>query len=274
MGGSVVSDYAGYLRTWGLQVLEVAGHESRSNGYPLHPQGDLFHHTAIPFRTLVGDVAGLSMLVNGHASLFGPLCNDQLRRSGTVALIATNGAANHAGKGGLAGLDSNSDVSGTEAENDGVGEPWPAVQVEAKVRLSAAKAHWYGYDPSHSWGHREWAPDRKIDPTGIDLDAYRARVLDRYERGPSGAVTPARTIIIPEGANDMQVYYDDRGGIYLAGGLAGWRHITTPEEAESLQAVFGPARHVNDRQADVVRIAMLTTRDELLADVKTSLTSA
>jgi len=83
-------------------------------------------------------------------------------------------------------------------------------------------------------------------------------------------LTSAPSPTLPE-VHDMQVYNDDRGGFYLAGGLDGWTHITTPEKAESLQAALGPSRHVNDRQADVVRDELLAQRARLLADLKASL---
>ena len=102
-----------------------------------------------------------------------------LSRDGTCYIVSGN-RANHAGTGGFRGLTGNSSVLGIEAENNGIGEPWPPAQIDAYLRLCAAMCEGGGFDASMVCYHREWAPTRKIDPAGPGIPAdgneWRARV--------------------------------------------------------------------------------------------------
>ena len=91
----------------------------------------------------------LGTVINGRPDLNGPLCNVLLARNGDCYIIAA-GTANHAGTGGWRGLSGNSSVLGIEAENNGVGEPWPAHQIDAYVRLCAAMCDGGGFTPTPS----------------------------------------------------------------------------------------------------------------------------
>jgi len=68
--------------------------------------------------------------------------------------------------------DGNGQSIGIEAENNGVGEKWPAVQLESYKHGCAAMLKKIGANPIMCHGHREYTR-RKIDPTGINMDAFR-----------------------------------------------------------------------------------------------------
>jgi len=55
-----------------------------------------------------------------------------------------------------------------EAANNGVGEWWPQVQIDAYFALSLMLADRLGLDPGDICEHQVWAPDRKIDPAVAD----------------------------------------------------------------------------------------------------------
>lgn len=161
---------ADVLRAEGLDVIEAPGWRTRG-GLTFNPQGIVVHHTANPDRS---DAPSLNLCIKGRSDLPGPLCNVLLSRSGVCHLIAA-GTANHAGKGSWRDLRGNSTVVGIEAENNGRGEKWPAVQLDAFHRACAAILRHLNRDESWCVGHKEWTP-RKIDPAGIDMDAFRASV--------------------------------------------------------------------------------------------------
>jgi len=131
------------------------------------PKVVVCHHTAVKG-------SAVKVCVEGRPGLPGPLCQIVLTRTGTAVVIAA-GRANHAGEGGWAGYSGNRRALGIEAENDGR-EPWPAAQVEAFHRVSAACLAGIGEDPSHLCFHREWAPRRKVDPHTLDPTEFRAAV--------------------------------------------------------------------------------------------------
>ena len=78
---------------------------------------------------------------------------------------------------------------GIEAENDGVGEPWPSIQLVAMVRATAAVLDLLGQPRSNVWGHREYTP-RKIDPAGITMAQFRADVAAARPPGATTVPTP------------------------------------------------------------------------------------
>jgi peptidoglycan hydrolase-like protein with peptidoglycan-binding domain len=41
------------------------------------------------------------------------------------------------------------------------------------------------------FAHKEWAPSRKIDPAGIEMNAFRANVKKALDAGLGGVKTPA-----------------------------------------------------------------------------------
>jgi hypothetical protein len=168
------------LRAEGLRVVEHDGWRKRGRPGPFAPVGVLCHHTATPKSA--SDAAVCRLLIVGRSDLPGPLSQIGLARDGTVHLIAA-GRANHAGtaqsSGTVAAGDGNTLYIGIEAFNDGVGEPWPAVQYDAYVTLAAALSkHVTGNSAQTVRGHKETSVTGKIDPR-FDMDTFRARVDDR-----------------------------------------------------------------------------------------------
>lgn len=169
------------LRAHGLTVHETPGWQNRGSS-TLNPSGVVCHHTA---SAAGSDHPALGTVINGRPDLNGPLCNVLLARNGDCYIIAA-GTANHAGTGGWRGLSGNSSVLGIEAENNGVGEPWPAHQIDAYVRLCAAMCDGGGFTPDTVCYHREWAPTRKPDPAGPGIpsgDEWRRRVAEALTQG-------------------------------------------------------------------------------------------
>lgn len=157
------------LRGAGLHVIELHGWLERQSRPGFDPVGVVWHHTATGPSWPDASVAAL--LRDGRSDLSGPLSQLGLQRDGTFVVVAA-GRANHNGY-GMWGNDS----IGIEAYNDGRGEPWPDVQLDAYKRGTAAICRRMGWNPSTAvLGHRETDPGRKIDPTGIDMNAARSAV--------------------------------------------------------------------------------------------------
>ena len=173
------------LRDAGLKVEEAPRWTVRG-GSRFAPKGVMLHHTATGPNWTKERLTRL--LVEGRPDLKGPLCNLQLERDGTFVIIAA-GAANHAGAGSWNGATAgNSTFIGIEAANDGVGEAWNPVQVEAMGRATAAMLRVMQATPNMIVGHKEWAPRRKVDPRGIDMDMFR-----RYVSNLMAGTTPSNT---------------------------------------------------------------------------------
>lgn len=167
-------------RKYGLDVTEVDGWRTRGSD-AFNPYGVVCHHTA---GASTGEMPSLRLLVVGRSDLPGPLCNVGLGRSGRVYVIAA-GRANHAGSGGWRGLVGNSSVLGIEAEDDGDGTWTDAQRRVYPVLAAALKTGCRSpQDFSLICAHREWAPSRKIDPRGIDLNTLRHEAA-HYDPAPS-----------------------------------------------------------------------------------------
>lgn len=150
---------------------------SRSTGGFEDRRGLLWHHAANRPGT---DDNVINYEVNGSADR--PVANFHVKRDGTV-VFHTAGAANHAGKGGPVHTSrgpiplnqGNLYLIGVEFSNDGVGEPWPDVQLENGLILFSTLCKTYGLNPlTDLFGHGPrtdtWVgpscPGRKIDPAG------------------------------------------------------------------------------------------------------------
>lgn len=205
----------------GIPVRFSDGWEHRGLPQSFSPAGVVCHHTATA-RTRPGDYPSLALIIGGTSDLQGPLAQFGLGRSGAIYVIAA-GTANHAGPGRWRGLKGNSRVWGIEAENDGVGEPWTEGQLYSYPRLCAALARVTGFSEDMVCAHREWAPDRKIDPTGIDMPAFRAHVALLLSHRP-----PRKE------EEDMAVLFWNEGGLYLAwaGRRSNWGLL--PETCDAL----------------------------------------
>ena len=100
-------------------------------------------------------------------------------RDGTYVVIAA-GRCNHNGYGTWG-----NDSIGIEAYNNGVGEPWPEVQLDAYRRGCAAICRHLGFNIAQVRGHKETDSGRKIDPTGIDMGHFRTAVAALLSPAPS-----------------------------------------------------------------------------------------
>lgn len=171
-------------RKAGLKVVEVDGWKTRGHGPLVAVRTVVCHHTAGPSAAAdPRSMPSLGVITRGRFNertqlwdLKGPLCNLGLGRDGTVYVVAA-GLAYHAGQ-VRDGSYGNAYSLGIEAENDGIGEAWPAVQRAAYARLCAALVVEYKLTASRVLAHREvCAPvGRKIDPKGIDMGALRGDV--------------------------------------------------------------------------------------------------
>lgn len=180
------------LREYSLQVVEHNGWQTRGSD-TFNPRGVVCHHTASNRNS--GDASALNMCINGRSDLPGPLAHIVLSRSGVAHVIAA-GRANHAGSGSWNGLTGNSSVFGIEAENDGIGEPWPDAQLKAYVAIVAALANGAGFGVENVCGHKEWAPTRKPDPRGIEMSWFRDQIRGYVKGGvstPPAQTPPPRT---------------------------------------------------------------------------------
>ncbi|WLQ41317.1 peptidoglycan-binding protein [Streptomyces laculatispora] len=196
--------------------VDVVGHESWRTHNRNHKgawgplSGVMIHHTVSS-----GTDASVALCYNGHSALPGPLCHGVIDKAGTVHLVG-NGRANHAGGGdpavlqrviaedygdrppapheheGSAGsVDGNARFYGFECVNLGDGEdPWPAAQLEAIERVSAAICRAHGWTARSVIGHLEWS-DWKVDPRGFTMPALRDRVAARMG-GPAGGTSAPR----------------------------------------------------------------------------------
>ena len=172
----IIERVAGDLASAGIPVEFEPGWEDRSVPEPFEPRGVVCHHTATGAHD--ADFPSLGVVRDGFPDLPGPLCHFGIgRHTGTVFVIAA-GKANHAGPGSYGDLSGGSSVWGIEAENDGVGEPWGEAALHSYVALCAALARHTGFGADGVCAHREWNPVDKIDPAGIDMDDFRARVAE------------------------------------------------------------------------------------------------
>jgi len=182
------------LKAAGLKVALQQGWEERGRGDVGRIEGVICHHTGVAAG---GNMPTLRSLVNGRAAgpgvtaLAGPLAQLGLGRDGTFYVIAA-GRCNHAGEGQWHGFtQGNANFIGIEAENDGNGEAWPEVQMEAYWRGVAAILMHEGLDVGCCAGHKEYAPHRKNDPS-FDMHAFRRHVAEVIDgTAPAPELIPA-----------------------------------------------------------------------------------
>lgn len=171
MTGIYLTDLAAWLRDAGVDVIEVDGWQTRarSSGGYTHglPWCVMWHHTASPASWHGQKDADYCF----HGAEYAPLANIYLAPDG-VAWVGAAGCTNTNGSGGpltvsrgTVPVDSmNSYAVGVEMGNDGVGELWPQVQVDAMFKISNAVNRACGNEPEDLASHAMWAPHRKIDP--------------------------------------------------------------------------------------------------------------
>ncbi|MFJ9020812.1 N-acetylmuramoyl-L-alanine amidase [Streptomyces sp. NPDC102259] len=194
------------LRAEGVTVVEVGDwrtHNREGHGAWGPVNGVVVHHTVTS-----GTANSVAICRDGYAGLPGPLCHGVIDKQGTVHLVGW-GRTNHAGSGDGDVLqaviaeratlpapnendtDGNVHFYGFECINLGDGiDPWPAVQLEAMVRASAALCRAHGWSAASVIGHKEWT-NTKTDPRGFAMADFRARVAARLAKAPSTTPAPA-----------------------------------------------------------------------------------
>lgn len=176
------------MRAAGLTVNETDGWRTRAStgdGGAFAPIGVMMHHTVS-----LGAGALKGIVTNVKANFF-------IDKRGVITIVA-GGRANHAGRGAQQVLDEvsqgtaptgtatrrgrpdcpigNGHFYGFENENRGDGaDPWPTAQVTTMATGAAALCRRHGWTSNRVISHAEWT-SRKIDPRGIDMSAFRARV--------------------------------------------------------------------------------------------------
>ncbi|WP_405930312.1 N-acetylmuramoyl-L-alanine amidase [Streptomyces sp. NBC_00827] len=201
------STFASLLRDEGVTVVEVGDWETRNRNSkgpwgPVH--GVMIHHTVTK-----GTSATVRLCRDGRSDLPGPLCHGVIGKDGVVYLVGY-GRANHAGLGdgdvltaviaekspptdNEADTDGNRYFYGFECENLGDGaDPWPAAQLLAIERVSAAICRHHGWGERSVIGHLEWQPG-KIDPRGFTMASMRERIAKRLGIAPSPVTLPKPT---------------------------------------------------------------------------------
>ncbi|QHC16856.1 N-acetylmuramoyl-L-alanine amidase [Streptomyces sp. GF20] len=192
------------LRDEGLSVVEVGSwrtHNRNSKGAWGPVNGVMIHHTVTS-----GSATSVRICRDGHSQLPGPLCHGVITKDGRVHLVGY-GRTNHAGAGdgdvlaaviaeralpkpNEANTDGNARFYGFECENLGDGkDPWPAAQLDAIERVSAAICRVHGWDAASVIGHLEWQPG-KIDPRGFTMASMRTRVAKRLSVPAGKTPTP------------------------------------------------------------------------------------
>ncbi|HET6356102.1 N-acetylmuramoyl-L-alanine amidase [Streptomyces sp.] len=189
----IADAFLALLRAEGLTVVEVGlwrTHNRNHKGPWGEVHGVMIHHTVTK-----GTANTVRICREGYEALPGPLCHGVIAKDGTVHLVGY-GRANHAGLGdddvltavknetappkpNEANTDGNRAFYGFECENLGDGkDPWPAAQLEAIERVSAAICRYHRWGPRSVIRHLDWQPG-KVDPRGVDWDAMQDRIADR-----------------------------------------------------------------------------------------------
>lgn len=210
------------VRSYGVQVREIPGHENRGGTFVVVPNTVFDHHDASSRKS--GEWGALGLITDGTArGIPGPLSNAQVARCldgiPKIAWVA-DGTCSHAGLGGptpARGLplnNANSRAYGVEKANDGVGEPYTAAANYATNALFHAMAVECGVIPeSMPFGHKEWTT-RKSDPT-YSMPDRRRQV---------GAFRPTGPTATPIQEDDMP-YSPDEIARFASDGIAN-REIT------------------------------------------------
>lgn len=239
------------LRAEGVKVVEhrswrTNNRNSKGAWGPVH--GVMIHHTVTS-----GAKSSVDLCYRGHSTLPGPLCHGVIAKDGTVYLVG-NGRANHAGggdpnvlravideryttrppaphqhQGSEGAVDGNAHFYGFECVNLGDGkDPWPAAQIDAITRVSAAISRFHKWSARSVIGNLEWS-DHKSDPRGFTMPALRGKIAERLTHpaswgsvitppkpkpSPGAPMTaPNRTVL--SRAEDVQLIPDDPYTVYF-----------------------------------------------------------
>lgn len=229
MTGIYYVDAADWLRDAGLVVIETDGWQTRarsSGGFAAAPLGVVWHHTA-SHTSPENDIAWQT-----EGSEDAPIGNATIMRDGSVWMVAA-GAANTAGKGGPVSFSrgtceqdkGNTTLWNFEVANDGVGEPWPQVQIDAYFTASNTMNRQFGNRSDDLCTHKSYTDGscrgRKIDPATASavqgpwqprsetssgtwsLDDIKAEALRRADDDEEDAVTDEEIEAIAQRAAEL-----------------------------------------------------------------------
>lgn len=205
-----------FLEKWHIRYETVGDWLTvgRASGGFEEFKGVVVHHTASNKTAALASTINYALTGPDHPIANGCVSRD---KDGPKVVLWAGLASNHAGKGGprlstrgVIPLNSaNARCFGLEAENNGVGEPWPDDQCDLYVRTVVAVLDWANectpgvpLGPGDVFAHREWTPGRKIDPAGPsrfngydgmrewNMDAFRGEVFLQWVAGPDPAPPP------------------------------------------------------------------------------------
>lgn len=170
MGSLYLVEAANWFRSVGLTVIECDGWQTRarsSGGYDSYPLCVMWHHTASQ-TSPENDTNYMN-----HGADTRPVANVLIARDGSVWVCAA-GATNTNGTGnsqwfsrGTVPADSmNTRAWGMEIANNGVGEIYPQVQIDAAFVASNIINARCGNRADDVCTHEHYSPGRKIDPAG------------------------------------------------------------------------------------------------------------
>ncbi|WP_245910171.1 peptidoglycan recognition protein family protein [Nocardia amikacinitolerans] len=238
-----------------MKVVEHDGWLGRGHGDFADIRGVICHHTA------GGGANDWSIVQNGRSDLPGPLAQLVLERDGTYRVIAA-GVCWHAGRGAWSGWPTNNanfHTIGIEAVNNGRGQEWPAVQLDAYKRGCAAILRHIGRTSDDCVGHKEYSSEGKIDPFGIDMDAFRRDVQEIIDNGGSEMPALQETFTNYKGQTvklETAVYHLDKYVNEIREQLGGpvpfkgWKQLGDKTVVDSL----ADAHRKLDTLADAVKI--------------------
>lgn len=180
MGAVWLTSLPSWLSSAGLRVTTYKGWETRSRssgGYDAVLAIGLHHDASSPSMSPASAYAWAWQNSSDR-----PIGAIYLDRTGLICVGAA-GATNTMGKGGpltcskgtVPKDQGNKFMLAIEAANNGVGERWPKVQVDAYVLMVKTLCSRLGLKPTDVFGHVDYCkpscPGRKIDPAG-PADGY------------------------------------------------------------------------------------------------------
>jgi hypothetical protein len=230
------------LAKGGLEVIEYPGWETRGDTR-LTVNAVVRHHTATG-QGWTDDAVDRLLWRDGNATTPPPLAQLGLDRRGRYRLGAA-GRCNHNGYGRFG-----NDAIGIEAYNDGVGEPWPKVQVDAYDLGVALILEHLDLPTERDVAPYETDPNRKSDPRGLVMVDRRkavARIRASFHQPP------------PEDPDDMPAiapfsHWRDvaTGRVYRVGADALGRVWLQPAELKVDQALLRLGGFPEPRVLDAV----------------------
>jgi hypothetical protein len=212
MGSRYLTDLASVLEAAGLTVVEVPEWETRARRTGGYTQGApttlMVHHTASPARN--DGRSDVDYIVSGGR--YPPISNLYTSRTGTIWVCAagatnTNGKGTDTWGGGVPADRMNEYAISNEIANDGKGEPYTEAQQDAVLRSSVALCARYSIAPHMVRAHFEWAPSRKIDPSGPsrwsqtgglwNMDAFRTDITTALTPPEEPPMNPMKYYALP-----------------------------------------------------------------------------